>query len=317
MAIDDDMDDMNDDMKERLAEPAIAKRAKQDSIQRTINAHMGPAASTVDRNFVNRLVLHRRQKKQSNPIVLMDTSNDNPPPPPPGAGAISAKTIPVRKPMYEKKPVPIKSKKKDDLMDVEVSNDTNSKPPPPPPAAGAVVVKIHKKHLKGATTTRGRKKVNKDTQPEQVQPPAVKIKPTAKPSKRSGDDIPKPTKKQNIEIVSNNIYLKPNKPSAKPSKAPPKVVQGTVVKTNPIVQGKIVKVKAPTPSRVAIARAATLITAYLQNHDKATKENKDDAKLVTELLREHHNGKMSKARKKEVNDQIRQIYRKYYPKIRT
>ena len=174
--------------------------------------------------------------------------------------------------------------------------------------------------MKGATTTRGKKKVNKDTQPEPVQPPAVKIKPTAKPSKRSGDDIPKPTKKQNIEIVSNNIYLKPNKPSkpsAKPSQAPPKVVQGTVVKTTPIVQGKIVKVKAPTPSRVAINRAATLITAYLQNHDKATKENKDDAKLVTELLREHHNGKMSKARKKEVNDQIRQIYRKYYPKIRT
>ena len=93
MAIDDDMDDRNDELKMILAAHEEFERMQQNSIAQQIANHLGPHASSADQSYVSRLAEERGRSrtrlKTKTPVEqTVYNTNGGPPSPPPGTAPV-------------------------------------------------------------------------------------------------------------------------------------------------------------------------------------------------------------------------------------
>ena len=347
LSIDDDMDDQQEDFKDFMDFRDGQKAEQRRSIAVTIQDHLGPASSTADQSYVHRLVQlgHRGRKPRSRSPINMEVSNDAPPPPPPPGGAATSLVKGVFRDKTKGSYRIIGKKKPKDNNEMDLTTVTPQQPPPPPPPPPVVshVKGVKKEKLKGARVTRGRStKADADMEPgvaprakslPPIKPPPAPIRQrTRSPPKRASsvapkpsrasekrpltDEVPKPSKKMNVEIVKapkpSTAPPKPSKAPAKPSKAPVKPSTMAAKPSTPSqeivpVKKTIVKEKASeklvAPSRISKQQLQTVLIQLVKHNGF----NKADAAIVMKTYDEIKNG-ASKSRIKEISEEWRQIY---------
>ncbi len=134
---------------------------------------------------------------------------------------------------------------------------------------------------------------------------------TARPrmilAKRKSEEISAPSTTPNIGAYVSQTMVKPTKTLSKKLNVSQTTSKATKRITRP-------KVQAPSPSRVSVAQAVLLLTGSFFACKNATPQIKRDSERARQLARERKK-KLTKE-KKRINEETRQTYRNYYPKLR-